>query len=246
MQIRNDSSTHLSLYHLALRWAQAAATDYPFAEFVQSANVWLDKVVAIILRNDNTWEFEDINNTDIPLATTDLVAAQEDYSLAASHLKILRIRVKNSQGNWITLQPIQRRELSDAQLRETGTPSGYDKLGNSLFLTPIPDYASSGGLEVQFQRGGSYFATGDTTKEPGFASSFHEIIALGAALDFCDINGKEKQAEAIRARLGTEPIGSDEGSGFLAALATHYRTRDYDRPQTISLKQSNRSTGLLT
>jgi hypothetical protein len=246
MQIRNDSSTHLSLYHLGLRWAQAATTDYPFAEFVQSANVWLDKVVAVIMRNDNTWEFEDTNNTDLPLATTSIVAAQEDYSLAASHLKILRVRAKDNQGNWVTLQPIQRRQLTDDQLRSTGNPEGYDKLGNSLFLNPIPDYASSGGLELQFQRGGNYFDTDDTTKEPGFASPFHEIIALGAALDFCDINGKDKQANAIRARLGVEPIGNVEGSGLLGALASHYRTRDYDRPQTISLKQSNRSRGLLT
>lgn len=246
MKINDASNTHQSIYHLALRWALASSTDFPFdPDFVQSANIALDKLIALIMRNDNTWEWDDGNQADLPIATADLASGQDNYSIAVTHLKILRVRVKDQNGNWKTLNPIQRRELTDTQLAASGLPEGYDKLGGSIFLVPKPDYASTGGLELQFQRGASYFADDSTTKEPGFAAEFHELVALMPALDFCDINGKDKQAARIRERIGREPIGSDEGSGLLGAMAAFYRSRDYDRPQSLSLAKSNRASSTL-
>ena len=141
----------MDLYSDARFWCGIANTDtttYPLADFTRNANFALDRVSSLIMKWDDT------NNTDLPIATTSLVASQQDYGIAVGHLKVLKVRIKDQQGNWVSLDPINRRDLTDSQLTTTaGDPKRYDKVGNSLFLYPKPSYASSGGLEVQFQRG---------------------------------------------------------------------------------------------
>ena len=184
------------------------------------------------MKSDNVWEWDDTNNTDLPIATTSLVASQQDYGIAVGHLKVLKVRIKDQQGNWVSLDPINRRDLTDSQLTATaGDPKRYDKVGNSLFLYPKPSYASSGGLEVQFQRGASYFATTDTTKTPGFATHFHRLVSLYAALDYCETNDFDKRAAKIRANIQTVE----------AELVQHYSSRDLDAK--ISLKIQNEDYG---
>src|ERR1035437_7838382 len=164
-------------------------TSYPFKAFVRNANLALDKIIAYIFRTDNTWQFDDTNQTGELLdVSTALVSGTQKYSLTATWLKIGRVRIKDSAGNWITMTPIERGALNDGLLTATsGDPRRYDLMGNYLYLYPAPNYSSAAGLEVQFQRGASYFATTDTTKVPGFAAQFHRLISLYCALDFCQI-----------------------------------------------------------
>jgi hypothetical protein len=223
------SSGTNSIVDDARYWSRSNSTTYAIADLVRNANTALDRVISLIFRADNTWEFDDANNTDLPIATTSLVSAQQDYSLAVTHLKVLRVRAKNTSGNWVTLDPVSRRDVSDSELASSGTPSKYDKLGNSIFLTPEPNYASSGGLEVQFQRGADYFTTADTTKSPGFASQFHRLISLYAALDHTDSRSMEKQSAKIRARI--EPLEQE--------LIEFYSSRDYDRAHSLSLRRDD-------
>jgi hypothetical protein len=42
----------------------------------------------------------------------------------------------------------------------------------------VPNYSIDNGLKIYFSRGASYFASTDTTKSPGFASSFHKFVPL--------------------------------------------------------------------
>lgn len=63
-------------------------------------------------------------------------------------------------------------------LNTTGRPTQYDKLGNGIFLDPIPNYSRTAGIKVYVSREGSYFTSSDTTKKPGFAGLFHEYLAL--------------------------------------------------------------------
>jgi hypothetical protein len=230
MQINNTSDQEHSLYHDALRWARANSTNYPFdPDFVRDANFALDKVTQLILNHDNSWEWDDNNRTDLPVGTASLVSAQQDYSLPVTHLKVIRVRAKDSAGNWVTLQPISRRSLSDSELSATGVPRYYDKLASSIFLTPTPNYASSGGLEVQFQRPSDYFVVGDTSKEPGFASVFHRLISLYPALDYTEIHSMDAQSAKIRNRI----------EKMEAELVEFYSSRDYDKQHSLSLRKED-------
>lgn len=158
------------------------------ATFTRLLNNGLNRVGSLIMKADHRWQWDDDNNTDHPIATANLVAEQQDYALEPSHMIIQRMEVKDAQGGWHKLKPIDQADLYDSSLTEfmsgTGLPLYYDKLGSSIFLYPKPSESISGGLKVFFQREPNYFVAGDTTKEPGINKLFHRLVALIACRDY--------------------------------------------------------------
>jgi hypothetical protein len=206
-------------------WAGTDVTSYPLAAKARNSNRALDRIVQLIFRADGTWQWDDDNQTDLPIATTDLVAGQRDYTLAVSHLKVERVRIKDAAGNWITLTAIDRRALPDTDLNASnGTPTQYDKIGSSFLPYPAPSYGSTAGFEVQFQRGASYFVPTDTTKSPGFASHLHRLIPLYAARDYCLKNDMTKRVSVITNEIKTLEM----------ELVEHYSSRFKDQKVTIT------------
>lgn len=237
-----------SLYADALFWSGATSVTFPVdPDFTRSANFALEKVSSVIMRSDGTWKWGDINNTDLSFAIGDLVSGQSDYALSISHFKIRRVRIKDSNGNWITLQPVTRRQVSDSKLASTGTPNSYFKHENSIILSDTPNYDSEDGLEIEFQRGVDYFVVGDTTKSPGFNSQFHRLVSLYAALDWTEANEMDSRSEKIRNRIGVEPdeVNGIPGSGMLRELADFYSTRDDDASPAMSLRREDYGSSAL-
>ncbi len=165
------------------------------ATFTRGINDGLNRVASIILQSDNRWQWDDTNSTDYPIATADLVTTagseQQDYTLAVSHLKILRVEVKDAVDNWKLLTPIDQADITDQALTEflktPGMPQYYDKTANSVFLYPKPSaqaVTATAGLKVYCQRPPSYFVTTDTTKTPGFNQLYHKLPALIACRDY--------------------------------------------------------------
>ena len=224
MQLQSETNS-LDLYSDCL-WLcgilSSDTTTYPIKDITRNANYAGDRVSSLIMRSDNTWDWDDTNNTDLPIGTTTLLDGQQDYSIPVTQLKISRVRVKDSQGNYVVLEPVNRRDLTDSELTATaGMPSKYDLLGNSIMLYPKPattNVTTSAGLEVQFQRGFSYFVYTDTTKVPGFATPFHRLVSLYAALDYCEANELDKRVTRIQNKI----------NALEAELVEHYSRRAKD------------------
>ncbi len=246
MKINDSVNPYQSLYHDSLYWADCSSTQYPFdPDFVRNANFSLDKVSAVVMRFDNTWQWRDANLTTQPIADGDLVSGQSVYPLTLAHLKLERVRVKDRNGNYVTLKPKSRRSLTDDDLAATGTPTTYDKLGSGFVVNPTPDYDSEGGVEIQTQTTASYFTSSDTTKEPGFAPQFHRLISLMAALDYAKVNSLVTRVKLIGDEIGYVPEDGRAGAGMLNELALFYSQRDYDQEPRLELQKSNRGVGLL-
>lgn len=169
---------------------------FPDANLVIEANNALDRVTSLIMQSDGRWQWDDENNTDLPIATTALVAAQQDYTLAVTHLQTIRLEVKDNvtpTSAWHKLMPIDEKDVYDTSLTDflktNGLPQYYDKVGNSFFLYPAPDYSQAASLKIFFKRGPSYFTTSDTTKQPGFNQLYHELIPLWVAYTYAIANG---------------------------------------------------------
>lgn len=213
-------------------------TSYPIKAFTRNANFALDKIISYIFKADNIWVFDDANQTGELLdVTTNLSIGVSKYPLGASWLKINRVRVKDVNGNWVTLDNKGRKGFSDTVLNLTpGTPRAYFILGNYFYLDPAPQYAATGGVEVQFQRGASYFAYTDTTKVPGFAASFHRLISLFAALDFCTINSMPERVSMLMGLIGSPPdlLNGQPGSGMVKDMVDYYSSRDADGKTTLA------------
>lgn len=207
------------------------STDYPLADVVVSLNRWVHRVGIWIWKASGTWEFDDSNQTDLPIATTTLVANQQDYSLPTTVLKLLRVEVKDSSGNYRQIFQIDQSELQGIALTEyeetAGLPIQYDIIGNSLFLYPAPSASSvtlAAGLKIYIAREETEFSTpasyttADTT-QPGFDENFHDILCLGSAYDWCSVNGPEDRASRYRAEI--EALHQD--------LNVHYGSKNADK-----------------
>lgn len=235
MQLQSETN-NLDLYSDCLWLCGLLSTDttsYPIKDFTRNANFAGDRVATLIMRSDNTWEWDDTNNTDLPIGTTTLVAEQQDYSIAVTQLKILRVRVKDAQGNYQILDQVNRRDLTNSELTESsGLPRKYDVIGNSIMLYPKPKAGSvttTAGLELQFQRGFSYFIYTDTTKVPGFATPYHRLISLYCALDYCEANELDKRAIRCQNKI----------NALEAELIEHYSRRERDVQPTISIQKED-------
>lgn len=223
-------------------WTDADTVQYPLADRARNANRGLDRVTALILKSDNGWKHDDSANSSSELldVTTNLVNGTKKYALSVTWLKIAMIRIKDANGNWTKLNEKDRTKMVDSELNATsGTPVSYYRLGNWIYLDKAPNYSSTGGLEVQYQRGPSYFVPGDTTKTPGFASTFHRLISLYSALDYCEANDLESRAAKIRNKIGYPPEGDRPGAGLEGELVVHYSQRNEDEQPTISFQQSD-------
>lgn len=172
--------------------------------FTSLSNQALNDVSIIAMGSDDRWQYDDTNYTNYPIATTNLVQDQHDYVLDVSHLRITRVEIKDDQNNWTVLQPLDLADVPNARdefMDASATPMYYDKLGNSLFLYPAPDYSQNESLRVYFQREPSYFATTDTIKEPGFASIFHRLVPLKVCLDYAVANNLTDKITVLNDRI---------------------------------------------
>ena len=194
--------------------------------FTRYSNRALDRVTQLIFSADGRWQWDDKNNANYPIASTDLISGQVDYPFDVTHLQIHQIEVRNRENtDWGKLQSIDPNGHTKplSSVFSTGTPIFYDKLADAPFLYPTPDYnmrlAEEGiaGIKVTFQRGASYFVTTDTTKAPGFASNFHRLISLWASYDY-----------AFSKQLPIAKVLRDEIALMEEALKDFYSTRSKD------------------
>lgn len=202
-----------------------------------------ERVASLIMGADSKWQWDDFNNTDLPIATTSLVSGQQDYSLAVTHLTIDRVEILPSGGtskDWKRLKQIDQQSKKRAENEALtsykvtpGLPDEYDLSSNSVFLYAPPNYSQAASLKLYFTRGPALFTSAEVatgTKSPGFASIFHDLIPYWVAYNYAVENGLET------------------ANGFLAAiqrreqeLSDFYGDRDRDfRAHLRATRDSNK------
>ena len=214
---------------------------YPIEQKTRNANRALDKVLSLILSADGRWQYDDTNNTDLPIASTNIISGQQDYSFNTDMITVTRVEIKDPEANWNYLNPFDQRDLMPAQptplprwgtagvsfnngfsltdfMETPGTPVYYDKIASSVFLYPAPNYNSTLGLKVYFQRTPNYFLTTDTTKQPGFATHLHRYISLSMAYDYAVAKTLSDKKRELR----------EEMLVMERAIVEHYNIRKKD------------------
>lgn len=166
-------------------------------EFTNLTNRASDRVTMSLHDSDTRWQWDSHNRTDVPVATTDLVAGQLDYTLDVSMEKIEALEALDSTGAYYPLIPLdveelRRKGITPTEFFETnGLPQYYDKNGSSLRLYPQAEAGSvtlTAGLKIRFQRGIDHFLSTDTTKKPGFTPTYHRLVSIWASRDYAIAN----------------------------------------------------------
>lgn len=214
---------------------------YTAANLLIAVNHAYEDVVGKVLNADGRWQFDDTNFTSFPIATTTLVNSQNDYTFDVSLLKILRVEVKDVDGNYYQLDPIDIDDIEKeagyrvavSEYYETdGRPLKYDVQGSSIVLYPAPDngvsVTLSAGLKVYFQRTADIFTSAQVTtgtKVPGFASPYHMILAYRAAIPYCIKFKPERVAQLEQKAMQME-----------SEMIQFYSKRDKDERPRMTMK----------
>lgn len=196
--------------------------------FTRNINTWLHKIVTMIFGAQDEWQWDDINQTNYPIITTSLVANQQDYTLPAAlgMLKIERVEVSYDSGStWQRCQPFDKNESDQPVGNQTSVNNDfsiatpfYDIEYNTIMLYPIPTAISTNGLKIWYLRSAIEFVSSDTTKVPPIDIAFHNMLAIGASLDYASAKGMPV-AETLASEL----------QDYEARLRQYYGSKDLDR-----------------
>lgn len=212
---------------------------YSVADKTRDINLALDRALALIFQVGGTWQFDDSNHVDYPIITTSLISGQRDYAFITDEqgnliLDIYKVMVKGSNGIFYEIYPVDvQTPQNDTASFFTGQDVGgqpirYDKTANGIFLDAIPNYNSDQGLKIYINREGSYFATTDTTKKPGFAGLFHEYLALRPSYQY-----------AYRNSLPNAAVLKTEMLEMETEMQNYYRSRERDVQKVLRARPHN-------
>ena len=166
-----------------------------FAGYVNQANL---KVVSAIIAMDKRWAWDDSNYSDRPRATATLEASQKDYILpkridgadTSTLLRVNKVAVLDTnstpQERVLTLTDLSEAELNNIY-STNGLPTYYKLIGDSVEIWPATSstYCTlTNGLIVYFQRSPDPFTSSDTTQEPSFPVTFHDLLQLDASATY--------------------------------------------------------------
>jgi hypothetical protein len=185
----NAASTEDGIIQEIDRICNTTDNTYSLKAKTARVNQALDRFMAIALQNDGTWQFDDVNKTDLPIGEANLVSGQYDYSFAAELLMVTKVLVMDPSGNFQELPQVDQydnrsRNIYMQPSTNTGIPTKYDILANSILFDPVPNYSQANGIKVVFKRNAVKFVSTDTTLEPGIPSLFHSFLCRYAALPF--------------------------------------------------------------
>ncbi|UOF78918.1 hypothetical protein [Caudoviricetes sp.] len=216
-------------------WCSTNDVTYPIEDKVRNYIFGLARASAKIMQMDRTWKHVSSNSTSIPIAVKNLVAGQDNYTLATKHVKILRVRIVGKDGKKKTLVGKDRISQSDDILNATGEPEFNDKIGYSVILTPTPDYSVTEGLEIEYQPSADQDVPTvlSTDWQPGFNSDFHRLPNLYASKDYCALFNRDRL-----------PIVMDAIKELEADMEAYFESREIDNQASFEIDKTSRGIGL--
>src|SRR5690606_25361062 len=87
-------------------------------QITRAANESLRIIWSWIFDAYGGWQFDDGNQTDLPSATTALVASQQKYTLPEEALTVRQDSVKDQSGVWRDIDPVTLEEITADQAEE--------------------------------------------------------------------------------------------------------------------------------
>lgn len=199
----NDTSGKTGLIQMCEWWCRLSdgtITGTLLKQFTVRINSAFEKLIPLLLAFNDEIRWDDINNTDAPIGYVNLVANQNDYKITVDAdsyeiLNITHVRILASatgtqyyELNRLTADDPRITSVLSPSTIQTGVPTYFVELGNTIYFDVLPTYSATNGIEIFFGRQQQYFVSTDTTKKPGIPLPFHELLALYASLDWVMVN----------------------------------------------------------
>lgn len=180
------------------------STDDQLRTIINLLNNSFEKVMPLLLSYSDYLRWDDTNNTDKPVAKTNIVSGLSDYKITEddNSLDVLNITsvwaLESASGT--EFKKLQRLYPNDENYEKaispnpsvSGIPTHFAEVGSFTYLYPEPNYSATNGLKLFFEREQTYFTvtgtSGADTTEPGIPKPFHDLLAHYAASDYVMVN----------------------------------------------------------
>lgn len=158
---------------------------YPLEAKNRRLNGALDDYVLLAVKEGSGWSVEDTGETDLPIARHNIASGTADTAFPNELLVIEKVEILTSSTGTVYSE-ISNVEQLDPNAG-SGIPREYKKVGNSIILSPTPNYSATLGLRIHYRRGFNYSTLSGssfTPTSPGIPSVFHMWLARKAALPY--------------------------------------------------------------
>ena len=232
----NDTVNKQGITQDADFFAGSTTDSYPLADKARRANQWVAKAGTWIWKSSHDWQFDDSNETTLPVCFTTMVADQTEYALPTNVFSVDRAEVLDNNGVWHRLKAIDPKQFSRSFKEQidqiSGLPNQYDLVGTQLRILPAASADQTtlvDGLRLYITRTTTTFSANDTNTEVGFNSMFHQIVSTGMAFDYAvKTMNTEKQVALKRVIYGDPNVKGDDGlKGELEEFYAQRHTRDF-------------------
>jgi hypothetical protein len=201
-------------------------SSFPLKQKTRFANMTLKEIWSWIFSVYGGAQYDDANQTGEPNALVNVVAGTKAYGNPTGSLALKGLAWLDDSSNYVPLKPItleqiqQRGYSLDSFQNTNGIPTWYLPYGNYVYIFPASQDSRTSGLKFYFDRGSMTFVSTDTTMTPGFASEFHEAVAVGAAMQYSEAKGLAG-ADTLRNKYNN--IGNK--SSFINRIKAYYQQR---------------------
>ena len=191
----------------------------------------MDLFTTEILDSMDEWDFQG------EIATSDLVANQQEYTFPTDILKIKRIEVSYDGTTWKEASPMDVNERGGANDTTTigqdfiSSSPFYDLMDTGLMLYPIPSANVTGGIKIWYEKLQAYLSA--DTDEPNFARPFHKGLCYGASKDYFE---DYLEKEGFKDKMITATQNMQE---VIARMKAFYRRRNQDRQYIVGAADLN-------
>lgn len=229
-ELRTDALRNVSL--------QLTTSDFPTTDIDAAINKWYRMVVGWTINASGIWEYQGEKST------TNLVSGQVEYVLPTDMVYFNRCAIKYPNAD----DYVYAERLDDQQTRSAfengeisrgseGSPV-FREFDNSIFIYPAPSANVTAGLAIETVN--DITALSGTGDLPNLNPLIHQVLSLGAAMDFCDSNEMYQKAVRIERRILGRPGGDGkDGLKFLIeelAASRDKSMRTQIRPRHRSYK----------
>lgn len=172
------------------------------ADFTNYTNRAMRQIWSWIFDAYGGWQYDDGNQTDLPSSTSSLESGKVTYALPSDVLTVRGVEIKDEGNVWHILTPLTSEHIQDVESlgefeKTASTPRYYRLVGQTIYLYPASNFSQASSLKIFYDRGSVAFVTTDTTKTPGFASEYHDLVPLLASIEWLKIHLPEWTGLAI-------------------------------------------------
>lgn len=194
-----NASTSVGLRNFTRRITKTNSTTYTNNDVDASINNYLHLFVNEAIQSMDGWDFEG------EIATTSLVASQQEYVFPSDILKIKRIEITYDGTNWYKVRFADVNTLDTTadsttvnQNFQTTNPFA-DIHDSSIFLYPIPTATSTNGLKIWYENEVTELSA--DADEPTIPEAYQKGLCYGAATDYFDREAESKKSRYMEQKM---------------------------------------------